>query len=109
MVAGKLIGRSFLIYKFESGKELFIAQVLFLINLRTDWSSIPILNIESTSGPEQFSNSELIIAAKRLLTGKAAGPDGIVLEIISTISIEKLSIILPVFNACLLSGSFPTR
>lgn len=47
------------------------------------------------------------MVAKRLPTGKTASPDGTVSEIISAISIEKPSIMLSVFNDCLLSGVFP--
>lgn len=107
LVVGKLVGHSSPIYNFESGKELSISQALFPVNPRTDWSSISILRTELTVRPEHFSNSELIMAAKRLPTGKAAGPDGTVSEIISAISIKKPSIMLSVFNACLLSEVFP--
>lgn len=104
LVAGKLVGRSSLIYSFGLGKKLDIVKVLFPHEPPIIWEDLP-----HTHEPPiaDITTSELINAAKQLPSGEAAGPDGIISEIVSAIAKENPATLLPTFNECLSSGRFP--
>ena len=53
--------------------------------------------------------SELKLAAKRLVPGKAAGPDGIPNEVLRATVREKPQLILDLLNTCLERGHFPKQ
>ena len=56
-----------------------------------------------------FQMTELKLAAKRLVPGKAPGPDGIPNEVLRAIIREKPQLILDLLNTCLERGHFPKK
>ena len=60
-------------------------------------------------GVPLFQMNELKLAAKRLDSGKAPGPDGIPNEVLSAIIREKPQRILDLLNTCLERGHFPKQ
>ena len=58
---------------------------------------------------QQFQMSELKLAAKRLVPGKAPRPDGISNEVLRTIMRKKPQLILDLLNTCLERDHFPKQ
>lgn len=96
-----------------------IADHLFPELPRTNWDLIPIdietedSNAEHVNGRpghfHPFTLDELKIAATRLPSGKACGPDGIPNEILANIARLKPNILLHVFNNCLRQRQFSQK
>lgn len=105
IVTGKLLGRTAPRHNFEPDHEYNIASELFPQQPPTNWADHPLPPV--VEEPTPFSIAEVIMAARRLPSGKAAGPDGIIPEILKAIAIHKPEIILQTFNSILTSGSFP--
>lgn len=96
-----------------------IARDLFPYMQPVDWDQIPGGPTESTSLVERlettdeptppFSHEELLLAAGRMPSGKAPGPDFIPNEIIKLAVRRSPEIFLSTFNACLQDRKFPRR
>lgn len=90
------------------GREENIADFLFPSRPPIDWNQIPIdISIGEEYNVEEFTPNELVVAANKLPTGKACGPDGIPNEVLSIVVRTKPQILLGVFNQCLRQSVFP--
>lgn len=107
IVAVKLLGRAAPKHNLEPDRELRIAAALFPQKPQTDWSNDPLPVIDI--GPTLFTTLNILRAARRLPSGKAAGPDGIVSKILTAIASQKPELILQPFNNSLETGIFPDK
>lgn len=57
--------------------------------------------------PTPFTTLDIVRAARRLPSGKAAGPDGIISEVLSAIASHRPHLIIQPFNECIRTGTFP--
>lgn len=75
-----------------------------------DWHRIPIAQEEENAPQEEaikFTEEEIRLAAGRLPSGKACRLDGIPNEVLVHVAYLKPSLLLNVFNACILQRVFP--
>lgn len=107
IVTGKLLGWAAPKHNLEPDRELSIATELFPRQLPTDWSTNPLPPSEIE--PSLFTASDVSTAARRLPSGKAAGPDGIISEVLKAIAIHKPEALIQPYNNCLTSGIFPSE
>lgn len=105
IVSGKLLGRAALRHNLEPDRELNIAIELFPRQPPTDWADNPLPPGEAE--PTLFTTTEIITAARRLPSGKAAGPDGIIPEVLKAVAIHKPECLIQIFNETLTTGIFP--
>jgi hypothetical protein len=92
------------------GMESEIADHLFPNPLAKDWSLEPRQSVTAEDETvEDFTLAKLAQACKRLLPGKATGPDGIPNELLAQIFLRKPNTVLCVYNNCLTNTAFPTR
>lgn len=105
IVSGKLLGRAAPRHNLEPDRELNIAIELFPRQPPTDWTDNPLPpgEVELTL----FTTTEVVTAARRLPSGKAAGPDGIIPEVLKAVAIHKPECLTQVFNESLATGIFP--
>lgn len=62
-----------------------------------------------TVAPKLFTTGEILVAAKRMTSGKAPGPDGIPDEVLRQVAHIRPEFLLDVYNRCLSQGHFPER
>lgn len=105
IVAGKLLGRAAPKHNLELDRELRIAAAFFPKKPRTDWSQNPPPTIDVE--PTPFTTLDILGAARRFPSGKAAGPDGIISEILRAIASHKPELIIQPFNNSLKTKIFP--
>lgn len=67
------------------------------------------MEIEDTVQLTQFTTQELQNAAQSLRCNKAPGPDGIPVEVIKEIAVQRPEMLLKMYNTCLGEGIFPKQ
>lgn len=91
-----------------AGREPDIIDGLFPKLLAIEWETIPIwTNADEDNIPLQFTEAELEAATRKLPTGKAPGPDGIVNEILSTVARCNPDVLIELYNLYLRAVTFP--
>jgi len=95
------------------GREAQIANHLFPASPLVNWEEIPInpecrqVGASAQADAMFFTAEELSVAAERLPSGKACGPDGIPNEVLRLVAHHKPQSLLDVYNACLRQAHFP--